>query len=186
MVTPAVHIKYLICNVHFVTETAAGVKLIIPLSQKKHNITIILEKGEIYFSTNEKVKMITKNVSAPWKNPLTLLHIVLHTRCWLRGKTDGILWLIFTVGKKPQVIICLLTERTVEEFPEIAEWNVRQYVLILNWFSCLMAGRGRNGRKTTESVRKRSCLTSAGVARGRTLLVPLHACWLDVLLRGRR
>jgi len=65
MVTPAVHIKYLICSVHFLTETAAGVKLIIPLSQKKHNTTIILEKGEIYFSTNDKVKMITKNMSAP-------------------------------------------------------------------------------------------------------------------------
>lgn len=70
MVTPAVHIKYLICNVHFVT--AAGVKLIILLSQKKHNITIILEEWEICFSTNEKVKMITKNISAPWKNVLLL------------------------------------------------------------------------------------------------------------------
>lgn len=49
----------------FVTKTAAGVKLIILLSQKKHNITIILEKGEFYFSTNEKVKMITKNICAP-------------------------------------------------------------------------------------------------------------------------
>lgn len=65
MVTPAVHIKYLISNVHFVTETAAGVKLIILLSQKKHHRTIILEKGEFCFSTNEKVKIITKNICAP-------------------------------------------------------------------------------------------------------------------------
>lgn len=65
MVTPAVHIEYLICNVHFVTETAAGVKLIILLSQRKHDITIILGEGEICFSTNEKVKMVTKNISAP-------------------------------------------------------------------------------------------------------------------------
>lgn len=65
MVTPAVRIKNLIRSVHLVTKTAAGVKLIIPLSQKKHNTTIILEKGETYFSTNKKVKMITKNIPTP-------------------------------------------------------------------------------------------------------------------------
>lgn len=45
-------------------ETAAGVKLIILLFEKKRTVTVILEEGEFYISTDESVKMMAVNLSA--------------------------------------------------------------------------------------------------------------------------
>lgn len=46
------------------SETAAGVKLIILLFEKKRTVTVILEEGEFYISTDESVKMVAVNLSA--------------------------------------------------------------------------------------------------------------------------
>lgn len=53
-------------------ETAAGVKLIILLFEKKRTVTVILEEGEFYISTDESVKMMAVNLSAQWKDRLML------------------------------------------------------------------------------------------------------------------
>lgn len=53
-------------------ETAAGVKLIILLFEKKRTVTVILEEGEFYISTDESVKMMAVNLSARWKDRLML------------------------------------------------------------------------------------------------------------------
>lgn len=54
------------------SETAAGVKLIILLFEKKRTVTVILEEGEFCISTDESVKMMAVNLSARWKDRLML------------------------------------------------------------------------------------------------------------------